>query len=239
MDSRFFPGHAAFAVFLLLYLYGCGETVEEAERGEEAQKPENQKPISKVVDDFDGLGRVREYKSFRGETVKSWEGYGIYFEEAEVDLRRIPVAANDLALEVQFDLFNWGNWLSIRRELGVVVDLSGYDGLELEVQAEQVQNAQLRITLSDVESQDDAQVHGADEMWWFEAPEEFLSQQGKSVILKAPFDEFDLAEGAGTRYNDGRLDLSKIVAYEINLISTGRASGAGTLRLNSLQTYRE
>jgi hypothetical protein len=180
MRSQLSLSRVALAVFFLL-LYACAN---EAERAGVKREGKNQKPISLIIDDFDEPSRAREYEPFRGEKVRSWEGYGIYLERANVLLKRVPVGGKDSALEIRFDFPTWG-WLSVRKEFETVVDLSSYTGLVIEVQPEQVQNTQFRITLSDAMDQEHAQVHGADEMWWFDAPTELLSQR-ETVKSKLP-----------------------------------------------------
>ena len=193
------------------------------------------------LDHFDAARPVREYQPYHGEVATSWGGYGIYYEKAKVRLRFIPTRGPKGELRISYSLpphLDWGNWLSVRRELAKIHDLSGYDGLALEVRTEAAANTRFRITLTDVKKDEDFATHGADEMWWFDAPADLLVPGDKAVTLYAPFAAFYPSYGYGSRRNDGRLDLSKIVAFEINLVSSGPQPGQGILFVDCLRAYK-
>jgi hypothetical protein len=54
---------------------------------------------------------------------------------------------------------------------------------------------------------------------------------------RAPFRFFILSSGVGTRQNDGMMDLSKIIAYELNLVSKKNDHPKGVILVNSLRAY--
>jgi hypothetical protein len=58
------------------------------------------------------------------------------------------------------------------------------------------------------------------------------------VTLYAPFRDFYLGYGAGVRIHDRKLDLSKIVAFEINLVSSGTDPGSGVVTVDCLRAYK-
>ena len=193
------------------------------------------------LDHFDGPQAPRQYSPYHGETVRSWQGYGIYYEKAQAELQFVPIKRGKQALRITYDLpphLDWGNWLSVRRELGRLTDLHQYEGLVLDVRTEAATNTQFRITLTDVANPQDASKHGADEMWWYDAPAGFLTPNGHYVRLYAPFRDFRLGEGAGVRIRDQKLDLSKIVAFEINLVSSGMTPGKGVVIVDCLRAYK-
>ncbi len=193
------------------------------------------------LDHFDGPRPPRQYTPYHGETAKSWQGYGIYYEKAEAALDFIPVRGRKRALRIAYTLpphLDWGNWLSVRRELGRLTDLHAYDGLVLDVRADAARNSRFRITLTAVADPRDASRHGADRMWWYDAPADLLTPTGKFVRLVAPFRDFYPGYGAGVRVPHGPLDLSHIVAFEINLVSSGRAPGEGVVIVDCLRAYR-
>ncbi len=195
------------------------------------------------LDHFDAPAPPRVYSSYYGETVIPWKGYGIYYEKARVQLRHVPVVSQaKQALRIAYTLpphLDWGNWLSIRREFESLQDLHEYEGLALEVRTESAVNSQFRITLTDVTRSQDAHKHGADELWWYDAPVDFLTPSTRPVTIHAPFRDFHLGYGAGVRINDSKLDLSKIVAFEINLVSSGTYPGGGALTVDCLRAYKQ
>jgi hypothetical protein len=226
MDNQ--PNYFTAVILVGVLLYGCVDKTS-------VHKTRVTWPITR----FDLPGKPQEYLPFRHERVKSWEDYGIYSDQAEASLKRVAVGGKHSALEIHFEippLSARANWLSIRKEFDSIADLSSYEGLELKIESAQAKNTLLRLTLCDVDEQESFRLHGADEMWWFDMPKSIFDQR-KLITAKAPFKNFEPAYGEGARRRDGRLDLSKIVAYEINLMTSGTASGNGLLRLYSIRAY--
>lgn len=182
----------------------------------------------------------RVQSNFRNEKMKNEEGYGVYYDDAIVKLSR-PANKNKIDfLQIQYDLpplFDWGNWASVRREFESVSDMNACKGIELELRVVVPSNAKLRITLSDVASPKDINKRGLDELWWFDLDDKLLAQKKGWIAVHAPFNKFYESYGAGTRQNDHRLDLSNIVAYEINLVSKGGFHPKGIISLKSVRTY--
>jgi hypothetical protein len=196
----------------------------------------------KMIDAFDQKTPKMEYLPYRGETVINQEGYGIYWDKADVQLSRVTLREADKALRIQYDLppfYPWGNWASIRKEFKSPMDLSDYTGLELDVKVEIPSNAILRITLADVENLKDAGKHGADELWWFDFDPGVLKNATKKwVTIRAPFKDFYLSWGDGTRRNNGQKDLSMIVGYEVNIVSKNSEYPRGSILVNSLRAFK-
>ena len=98
--------------------------------------------------------------------------------------------------------------------------------------------AGLRMTLCDVESPEYAHVHGRDEMWWFDFKDDLLSKKHDWTKVRAPFEDFYVSFGSGTRHNDRSMDLSKIVAFEINLISKAGEHPKGRIGVRAVRAYK-
>ena len=190
-----------------------------------------------IVDNFnkEPVDVSKKYPSY----VDTQGSYDIYYVEANLQLSRVSISENnttDKVLRLEFTLpphFSWGNWLSIRREFQSPLKLEDYKGLKLNLRIEDpASDAFLRITLSDLT--DD--LKQGDEMWWFDCNRDLLkSKTSKWIQVYIPFDGFKVSHGAGTRHNDYKLDLGKIVAYEINLISESRNSQNGIIYLDYLR----
>jgi len=165
-------------------------------------------------------------------------GYGIYFDDAEVNLSRVAVGKSDSALHIEYELpplHDWGNWLSIRCEFDSVLNLTGYEGLRLDLKVEVPSDARLRVTLADVV---DINRRGRDEIWWFDFKGDVLKgSKDQWQTLTLPFKDFYESYGAGTRHNDRNFDFSKMAAYEINIVSEGRAHPKGAVVVNSLLAF--
>lgn len=227
-------------VLSLYAVFGCeGEA-------QKAPTENTSKAQSLMIDDFEKEKSKRGYQPYMpGDVVLEQEGYGIYHRgKANVRLSRVPVNnTDDKALRIEFGLdpISWYHrWVSIRRELTAPLDLSEYDGLEFDLFVEVPSNATLRLTLSDVERLADVKKHGADEMWWMDLDTDILKHTTKEwVTIRAPFSEFYLSEGFGTRHNNGKKDLSRIIAYEINLISESGEHPRGVLLIHSLRASKD
>jgi len=226
---------------LMLFFYFVASLIFHA-YGQGAQTRADALNQILVLDNFDKKPSGINFSSFHGETAINSLGYCIYYENAEVNLSKIVVSEGDSALRIEFNLptdLYGGNWLSIRNEQGILWNLSKYKGLELKLKVETPSNAMLRLTLADVVSTGDVGKKGADELWWYGFHESVMKiKPGKWQTLKVPFKKFYESWGTGTRYNDGKLNLSKIVAFEINLISNDSFSTKGTIVVNSLAAYK-
>lgn len=168
-----------------------------------------------------------------GPPAMQMENYGIFFEQATGKITRADQSG---ALLFEYDVppaQSWGNWLSFRREFSQKVDLTGCTGVEVEIRNERPSDAQLRLTLCDVTSPADS----SDEMWWFDFPRGSLSRTGEVLTLRAPFRRFEISSGSGTRQNDGKLDLTRITAYEINVLSAPGERPNGAFVLQAIRAY--
>jgi hypothetical protein len=190
-----------------------------------------------VLDDFDNEPNAvnRTYPDL----MSVQQGYEVYYKSAVVQLSRIGNGASnprEKVLRVKFDLpptFEWGNWCSIRRDYEQPIDLDGYTGLELMVRVDQPSSeAFLRISLADLASDS----LKTDELWWFDCDKSLLSlTPAEWTRISIPFNRFVCSHGAGTRHNDYKLNLKKIIAYEINIVSYTGKHAAGMASFDSLR----
>ncbi|GEM_PF-3578007 len=197
-------------------------------------------PQTVVLDNFDkaptNVGK--KYSHFAG----TQSGYDLYYEKAGVQLSFVKTSARDSshkALRMAFDLppaLYWGNWLSIRRGFQPPKNLANFKGLLLNLRVEvPTPDALLRITLADLADG----MGDRDELWWFDCDKSLLKRQTSQWIqLRIPFADFSPAYGIGTRFNDGKKNLKKIVAYEISLISDAGKHAQGVILLDSLRAYK-
>jgi len=189
-----------------------------------------------MIDSFDKKSTTasKKYPGYRG----SQEGYDVYYESANVKLSLVhhnTPDTSDKALRIEFDLSS-GFWLSVRKEFPSSLNLDGYQGVELNLCVTiATPNVRLRITLSD--STDDKK--DGDEMWWFDCDPTLLNNKNtKWTKVPMPFDRFYPSYGIGSRHNDGKLNLKKIIAYEVNLISEAGKIEAGRICINSFRAYK-
>ncbi|MEM9276725.1 MAG: CIA30 family protein [Cyanobacteria bacterium P01_F01_bin.143] len=155
----------------------------------------------------------------------------------------VTVNENKATTRIEYELppfFPWGNWLSVRRQLKSTLDLSGCDGLELQIKVEKSAQATtlLRLTLSDLSNPVDIGKHGADETWWFDFEDDVLTQANSWQTIKAPFNKFTPSYGEGNRKNNYEKDLDKIIGTEINLISQSGEHPKGTILIKSFKPYK-
>lgn len=194
-----------------------------------------------LIDDFKHPP-MQSYVGYAPPPVAIQEGYGLYYATAHIQLARVQVLSPAAAhaantLQLQYTLppsFAWGNWLSLRREFASPLDLSTYEGVELTFRVASPSKALLRITLSDLDERSET----SDEMWWFDFPAETLNNATTSwQKIRIPFRAFYLSWGAGTRQNDRRWNASRIVAYEVNVLSPPDEQPQGAMLLESLQAF--
>jgi len=238
MKNNFFQFVLSFLILFSVIITECGQREQKPKtEKKEIHKTETKstkQPI--VIDDFDKDPKSfsPQFPNFRFRSL----GYSIFFERATVELTRVVMSDDDQALRIKYNLpslHEWGNWLSIRREFDSLMDLTGYSGFKLDIKVEIPSDAKLRITLADA-----VVVEGAvrDELWWFDFEDNVLgSDTNQWRTLTIPFEKFYQSYGDGTRFNDGKLDLSKITAYEINIVSIKQAHPKGKVLVNSLVTF--
>jgi len=180
------------------------------------------------------------YHQFRNESVQSVQSFGIYYDTAIVKLYKITNSQNEDILKIHFELtpyFVFGNWLSIRREFENVMDFSNCKGIQLQIKNEAPTDTKLRLTFCDVKNNEDINKHGAGEMWWFDFDDGILNNQGDWITLFAPFNKFFISEGSGARHNDYEMDISKAVAFEINVVSKKGKHSKGDILIKAIRMY--
>jgi hypothetical protein len=180
------------------------------------------------------------YTKYENETVQNQLGYGVYFKDAVVQLSRHTGKETQGILKLHYELSSdppWSNWLSIRKEFINVMDATECKGLKFTIKVVKPTNAILRVTFCDAGENRDLNIHGADEMWWFDFKDVPLNKKGKWQTLYAPFDKFTLSYGIASRIHDGKMDISKFVAYEINIISEEGKYAKGDILIESLRIY--
>jgi hypothetical protein len=193
------------------------------------------------VDDLAGASPAVNCSPFHKEEAIEQMGYCLYFDNAKAELSQVSWEDGSQSLRIAYALppaHEWGNWLSIRRETAALTDLSAHIGLSLRLRIEEPADTILRLTLADVMSAADAGVKGRDELWWCDREGVLNSPPGEWQTVTCPFADFREASGEGTRHNDHSLDLARIVAYEINIISAAGAHPAGVIVVDSLVAYK-
>lgn len=196
-------------------------------------------PIANAEDAADSFGIACSPRANSHTQPPSGFGacYQVYADRAWAQLSRAP-GGDTSALRIEYELpatHQRQNWLSIRREFPIPVDLSQASGLFLTYSIGVPSQARLRLTLSDhVDGQ------GSD-MWWYDFEEDVLAwPASRSLSLPylalIPFFAFKPCHGDGCRQNDGRLDLSTITAYEINILSEPGQTETGQVVIHSLTT---
>jgi len=193
-----------------------------------------------TVDNFDKEppNAGKKYPRYTG----TQSGYDVYCEKAGMQLSLVKISPRDSshkALRMAFDLppaLYWGNWASVRREFQSLMNLANYKGLLLHLRVEvPASDVLLRISLADLT--DD--MKGGDELWWFDCDKNLLkSKTPQWIQLRIPFADFSPAYGIGTRFNDGKKNLKKIIAYEVSLISDAGKHAKGVILLDSLRAYK-
>lgn len=181
----------------------------------------------KLIDDCRASKRCgRTYPHYKG----SKSGYDIYYQNAEVKIEIVesPDSTADKRLSIKFGLpqeFEWGNWMSIRKNFPHTLDLSKFKGICFDLETD-INDVELRITIADMNA-------FGDEMWWYDlGPWDF--HNGK---VKIPFENFYRSSGEGTRSNDYRLDLRRICAYEINIL-TLEGDEEGEVIIDNVGAYK-
>lgn len=179
--------------------------------------------------------KLGAYRAFGTERVRADAGVGLYFPKAQADARLMG-QGEKRRLEFTWTMdsfFPWGNWISLRYVPEAPFDLSSFQGIDVELEVVQpTPHATLRFTLTDGPVR-------RDEMWWFDLKPSFLYSATNGVIsVRAPFNEFRLASGEGTRHNDGKFVRSIISGVEVNVISHAGQTSTGTMRIAAIRAYR-
>jgi len=179
------------------------------------------------------------YRACRDISVETESGFGKYSEDGKAQAVLTRTAESG-GLEVRFEipvLFDWGNWLSLRREFASAQNLDGCQGLELTLTVDVPSAATMRLTVCDAAIEGASPQDCSDEMWWFDLPSNLLQQPDTTVTIRAPFENFRLGWGAGVRINNRQKDFGRVVAYEFNLLIQGRNATSGQVTINALKSY--
>lgn len=157
--------------------------------------------------------------------------YDLYGAKALASVDAAPAGAGLPALRLGFHFvasLESDGWLSIRRPFPEPVDLSDRTGLSLALRVERPSDARLRVTLSDQAA------GGGDDLWWLDLDADILARETGWIDLQLPFDGFRPCHGRGCRTNDRALDLSRVVAWEINVLETEGGRGQGVILLRNI-----
>lgn len=182
----------------------------------------------------------KEYKSFRIENCISKDGYGIYYDKAEVQMNWEKDENMNKVMKIKYKipyLKKWGNWFSIVREFDSVKNFENHSGIRLVFKNQSSSSVKIRLTIRDLLS--NKRKEQKDEMWWMDNFENYIIDDSEDwITIHAPFNKFYLSKGMGTRQNDKKLNLSRISAYEISLISTStKETVNGELYLKTIDLY--
>lgn len=189
-----------------------------------------------MLDGFDGRrSQTINCSPFLTEKAVMSEGYCIFYDNAKVQVSLTSSQGEDRGLLITYDL---GNWLSVRRETGNLIDLSSYSGVRLRFRVEKPADVVLRITLADVASVTHVGVKGRDELWWCDHQDLLNNPSGTWQTAVCPFRDFHEGGGIGTRHNDSNLDLARIVACEISIVSEAEARTEGSIVVDSLEAFK-
>ncbi len=209
--------------------------------------------------DLSSIGPREEYSAFNSGdiVINTGEGFGIYADDSRCLDGATFVSSSGGEYTINWDMyydvncygsfpymtcFTHGGWISYRREVTEIADISLYTGLEIELAVSQPASGdmRLRITLCDVESPEDINDHGSDELWWYDFDETFLETASDFTTYEIPFSEFRLAYGDGTRRNNRELDKNNIVAIEFNILAYSVTdSDTGVILVRNMKTYSE
>ena len=189
-----------------------------------------------IIDNFnkEPVNFGKKYPSY----VNTQEGYDIYYVDGNVQVSRVPIDSNntkDKILRVNFTIPPQ-EWLSIKREFHSPINLSDYKGLIFNLLVDSPSpSTVLRVTISDLTNNKKQ----GDEMWWGDCDKKLLVDETAGWIqVKVPFNKFKISWGAGTRQNDYKLNLRKIISYEINLLSESANKQKGEIYLDYIRAYK-
>ncbi len=166
-------------------------------------------------------------------------GFNIYYDLAEATITTVPARLSDdrAGLRIVYLLpvhHLWGNWLTLRREFDQVRDLDGCTGVALDLRVLKPSSCRLRIGLADLTAS-----ARRDEVWWGDTDIPVLADSDAGwVTVTIPFQDFRRSRGEGTSFNDGRLDLSRLCAYEISFISPAGEKCEGAVKIGQIMAIR-
>jgi len=201
-----------------------------------------------------------------GQKVVNLHGYGIYYDSVCVTVPTEPYhkdlygqkditrcgfpkitfyELNDCIFNLKYELplvYEWGNWLSIRREFASIICLDSADGIQFDVKVIKGHfNSKLRLAICVVNNSRDFYKHGKDKMWWYDDfPVWVLCDEGGWISLKAPFEYFEKTYGYDERIDNKEFDPGMIVAYEISVVSDDQNEKiSGKILVGNVRVYKK
>lgn len=197
--------------------------------------------VNLVLDDFSIRNESPvNCTPFGDEKAEPLLSYCVYSVNAQTLLDHVDLNDGNQALKVDYNLPShptpgWGNWVSIRREVDSLINLSGFSGVTLHLRVEQSANTLLRITLVDIEQGQEVGIKGGDELWWCNLENVMDNSTGEWQTITCPFEDF--VQGAVGRNNDLMLDLERIIGYEFTIVSESGTNPNGIVELDSFTAY--
>lgn len=189
-----------------------------------------------ILEKFNTQGQPIDCPAYRELEIIEYFGNCIYFDEANI---QATSGASGDTLVVQYELsplYDWGNWLSIRKTVTTPYDLSKYSGVKLRIRTQDPVKATLRFTIVDINPK---QVpYASDEMWWCDFESVLQDGQGEWQVFVCPFRSFVLSEGFGARQNDLTLDLRNVIAFEISILSQENTMIKGSMEIDGIAAYK-
>lgn len=206
------------------------------------------------------------YEAYGLEDVETQSGFGVYshlYQDASVTVSEgsewdfVPEderAEDDPVVDIAFviqeykeadhsywpepSMESFQTWFSVRREFrgahsccgckGIAFDLKVLNGTSIPL---------LRVTLTDVTCEDDANKHGEDEMHWYDVGPVLAETSLVWETYRLPFEDFRLSRGYGTRQNDNELHPRCLNGVEINVISDTKTTHDGEILIRNIRSY--
>lgn len=180
----------------------------------------------------DSTGRLRTLDAASCFSTHSNAVVVIHIRQVDEVIPRLTVRYFSMSLS---NIAPGSGWLSIRRDFSEVQDLSGASGLRVLLTILESTDSIFRITLSDNVP------HNGTDLWWSDTqlPATKLGDEvPRQVIIDLPFEAFDPCYGIGCRRNDGKLDLRRIAAYEMNFVPNGEIPFEGEIRIDGIDLLK-